>query len=104
MSKKRYFDIVLNGENFILDSAVTGYKYVNGYTSIWDAYDNPSRIKVAIWEEWERWFYAHGGDCAISSKNCMQFTIQGYVYDENGDCYECTITKAYNRCWKAVEA
>lgn len=105
MSKKRYFNITLNGEPFILDKAQAGIKVARGsYSDIYDAYERPSRYKIGIWNEWKRWFIEHDGYCFISSKNCMQFTISGYVYDENGDCYECYITKAYNRCWKVVEA
>ena len=105
MSKKRYYNITLNGEPFILDIAQSGKKYPSGrYNDIFDAYESPSRWKIGIWKAWSDWFYSHNGVCSIASRNCMQFTISGHVYDENGDCYECYITKAYNRCWKVAEA
>ena len=106
MSKRRYYNITLNNEPFILDIKDTvddmseQLSMLYRYHNIWQAYDRPSQYKIAIWEDWGRWFNSNNGVCWIESRNCWQFTISGYVYDENGQKYYCYITKSYNRCWK----
>ena len=101
---RRYYPITLNNESFILDTKgnVSGSQRHTTYSSIYDAYSNPSRYKVEIWEEWYDWYDKNGGWCWIESRNCMQFTIGGYVYDENNTQYYCYITKSTNRCWKVA--
>ena len=101
--KKRYENITLNGESFILDTkevAHHNYNTYGRYDDITDAYVRPSSYKIAIWHDWEKWFTNNGGYCWIESRNSRRFTIGGYVLDENGTEYKCYITKAYNRCQK----
>ena len=100
---KRYARVELNGVTFTLDKKdpVPHKHYLHGYADIYDAYGKPSQIKVAIWKDWERWFYEHGGDCVISSKNCNFFTIQGWVKDyDTGKEYLALITYANHRLYE----
>lgn len=101
MSKKRYYNVTINGVDFILDAKETiNETYLHGYNDIYNAYERPSRYKVGIWKDWEKWFTDNGGYCTISSRNCMQFTISGYFTDkETGARFYAYITKTYNRCY-----
>lgn len=102
MAKKRYYNVRINNEPFILDSAkvVAEEKYLNGYYDVRDAYKRCSDAKKGIWDAWNAWFSEHGGYCVVSSANCMQFSIDGYFTDkETGYRFYAHITKTYNRCW-----
>ena len=101
MKNKRYENIKLNGEYFILDTKETTTETLLNVRDIDDCYGRCSSIKRAIWEDWKRWFIQHDGLCTVSSHNCNFFTITGYVTDtETGDRYFCYITRTYNRCLK----
>lgn len=62
------------------------------YTSIYDAYVQPSSTKVEIWQEWLEWADDCGAVIWISSRNSHFFTIRGRVRDTVGSCYEVYIT------------
>ena len=99
MGKKRYENIKLFGENFILDTKETiGYKSIS-HDTIFDVYGRCSQRKISIWQEWKRWFNENNGWCSVHSHNCNFFTIQGYVRNfETREMYFCYITPRYNRC------
>lgn len=100
--KKRYVNITLNKQPFILDSKETATETVVNVRGIDDCYGRCSRTKRAIWDFWQRWFIQNNGWCTISSHNCNFFTVTGYVTDkETGERYFCYITRCYNRCLKA---
>lgn len=99
--KKRYVNITLNEQSFILDSKETTTETVVNVRDIDDCYGRCSSTKRAIWEFWQRWFIQNNGLCTISSHNCNFFTVTGYVTDkETGERYFCYITRSYNRCLK----
>ena len=99
--KKRYVNINLNGENFILDSKEHTTETLLHVRDIDDCYGRCSSVKRSIWEDWKRWFIQHNGLCTVSSYNFNFFTIKGYVTDEaTGERYFCYITRSYNRCLK----
>ena len=104
MAKRRYENIILNGENFILDTKETTTRPIQfTVRGIHDVYGRCSRTKEAIWMDWSNWFYNNDGICTVSAFNCNFFTIEGYVTDkETGDRYFCYITRSYNRCLKVV--
>ena len=92
MSKKRYFNITLNGEPFILDIAQSGVKLATArYNDIYDAYNTPSRYKVDIWKDWVRWFHEHDGRCSIASRNSSQFTTEKLAIVTNAISQKLTI-------------
>ena len=85
--KKRYFETVLNGENFTFDNKATEKpKYtIWDYATIFDAYNKPSLAKEIIWNKWCAWFreliinnLSDDYTMFIDSRNCFQFTITGY--------------------------
>ena len=100
--------ISINGIEFELykpDSCI-GVRFVSGavYDEIYEVYDRPSYYKVEVWHEWCRWCFAccHGDiPCTlrISSHNCMQFSISGFVLFE-GHTYKIWITRNHNRAFK----
>ena len=95
--KKRYAEVELYGVRFTLDKKdpVPHCHRLHGYADIYDAYGRPSQTKIAIWQDWERWFYEHDGVCVIASKNCNFFTVQGWIKDdETGKEYLAVITYA----------
>lgn len=100
---KRYLNINLNGENFILDSKEITTETVLRIREIDDCYGRCSDVKREIWSDWKRWFIQNNGLCTVSSYNCNFFTIEGYVTDKKtGVRYFCYITRSYNRCLKVV--
>ena len=105
MAKRRYETITLNGERFELDTKETVSTSKNWYgvarRTVDDCYERPSSYKRAIFEDWWQWFNKNGGYCGVASYNCMQFTIEGVVFDKDTqEEYYCYITKAHNKCWK----
>ena len=105
MSKRRYENIILNGEHFILDTKETTTTPTQfTVRGIHDVYGRCSARKEAIWLDWSNWFYNNDGICTVSSHNCNFFTITGYVKDkETGERYFCYITASNNRCLKVVD-
>lgn len=102
MAKRRYETITLNGERFELDTKETVSTSISiKRRTVDDCYERPSSYKREIFEDWWRWFIENGGYCGVASYNCMQFTIEGVVFDkETQEEYYCYITKAHNKCWK----
>lgn len=62
------------------------------YADIWEAYDKPSKTKIALWREWKRELESIGAtNVAIGSRNIYQFSI---VFTLNGQRGK--ITKDHN--------
>lgn len=63
--------------------------------TIYDAYKKPSKNKIAIWNDWDKWFNELKKDnndfMSICSHNFASFSIHGRV---NG--YKFYITKSHN--------
>ena len=77
------------------------------YRDIMDAYTNPSATKRVIWSDWNEWLNEIAKDPTvekcdmwISSRNCMQFSITGYVTYKSGFGYAFYITRDHNRLYK----
>ena len=102
---RKWETMTINRERFEVNTIdIEVENCLRGYHDIYEAYDNPSEIKKAIWYDWKAWFTSNGGYCQIVSHNCMQFSIAGYVTDEDTkERYYCYITKAHNKAWKVVE-
>ena len=102
---KKWENFKINGERFEVNTVdVEIENTLRGYGDIFDAYGRPSQIKISIWEDWENWFIENNGYCTIVSRNCMFFSIAGYVTDkESKERYYCYITASHNKAWKAVE-
>lgn len=84
--------IKLYGETFEVKHPRNGVQEVYpsrwDYTSIYQAYQNPSIYKVQIWEYWEKFGLPidetqpyHIGIPFITSRNCFKFTVTFNVYD-----------------------
>ncbi len=104
-NNRRYATVELNGVTFTLDkkNPIPYETNLRGYTNIYDAYNNPSVTKKAIWEGWLLWFYENDGTLVISSKNCNFFTIEGFVTDKDTDKrYFARITHANNRLYEVL--
>ena len=74
------------------------------HRSIFECYDNPSSIKVNIYNEWRNWFINidRSIDNGVTSYNCMRFTYSGYINDLNTpigviDVVAINITACHNR-------
>lgn len=88
---KKYLEL----NNRIFD-VVTRLQVNKDYvTTIYDVYKHPSKYKIAIWDEWVKWFNELKKDnndfISISSYNFAHFTIHGRV---NG--YKFYITPKHN--------
>lgn len=101
--KRRYAQVHYDGEWFDLDkkNPVPFESILSGYRDIYDAYERPSRTKVAIWHQWEKWFERNDGICTICSKNCNYFSIEGFFTDRStGKRYYAYITYANHRLYE----
>ena len=71
--------------------------------SVIDVYGRPSQTKIAIYEDWERWFLDNDGYCGVVSHNCNFFTINGRVIDQiTSKEYYCYITASHNRAYEII--
>jgi len=91
--------INLNGKSYELKTRATKRlltafdNYNNSVNaSIWDAYENPSRTKAGIYNEYNTTL----DSVAITTFNIFQFTMGGTVRDTNGVRYFVYITKSKN--------
>ena len=96
----------------LAQSIIRGYKYstLSNYSGLYAIYKKPSDIKMAIYDEWERYFSEiardKGGypDIIKNIKvtgNSNTFSIYCYISDgTKGDLYY--ITKSYNRVIRGV--
>lgn len=102
---RKWETMTINSERFEVNTVDLEVENgLRGYDNIYEAYDNPSETKRAIWNDWKNWFTFYGGYCRIVSRNCNFFSIAGYVTDEDTkERYYCYITKAHNKAWKVVE-
>ena len=102
---KRWEKIDLFGVDFELDTKNTiGYQPI-GQETVEDVYGRPSQRKIAIFEDWKRWFELCNGWCGVASHNCNFFTIEGYVRDFNTrEMWYCRITPRHNYAVKVDEA
>ena len=71
--------------------------------SVTDVYGRPSLTKIAIYEDWERWFLDNDGYCGVASHSCNFFTIKGRVIDQTTNKeYYCYITASHNRAYEII--
>lgn len=95
----KYESIILNGRHFELNTREAGVNPNTVLRGIHDVYGRPSARKVAIFEDWARWFIDNDGTVTVRSYNSSFFTLHGVVHDYVSDnWYECDITPAHNYC------
>ena len=100
---KRYEKITIGEKTFTLDTKETvKYRPIMD-VELSDVYARPSTTKISIYHSWCNWFIHQGGFCSVRSHNCNFFTLEGYIYGEDGQQYYTVITPANNYCWKVTE-
>ena len=93
MKKK---NIVLGGVIFEVGKPILHSEATWTSRRLEECYDKPSSTKIAIWNDWLKWFMQfdewHFG---VSSYNGFMFTIEGVICD-NDNWYKIYITKTHN--------
>ena len=91
--------VTVNGINFeVMNTKTNPYSW--GKSDIYELYQRPSAIKVAIWEDWLNFFRNLGYiDTIRVHGNCMMFSIVADIVSKDGNRYNFYITKAHNKVY-----
>lgn len=106
--------ININGVDFELaNKELSFYGTINTFhtdgVTVSDVYGRPSATKLAIEDEWIRWFnelpktpsWQYDYKFGVRSHNCNFFTLHGIISWEN-EWYYISISHAHNRAYKLV--
>ena len=92
-------------KNETIKTIETGLQYYNGRT-LYDAYKNPSLVKVNIWKNWSEFFInyilrsdVYRVEYCVADTNSYFYTILAHITFLNGEHYYMKITPGHNRLY-----
>lgn len=110
----RTFELVESKKYPVTIETVNNYMANFSGKNLFNFYNNPSKIKCDIYDEWKQWsidsrlnIYDGGNDSVeymqVVSANCMTFSIDALVFDKYGFIkYMLHITKSHNYAYPVI--
>ena len=94
----------INGRTFEVVSGSNFYRQLHPHRSLWDCYNQPSKTKEDIYNDWLKWAVDTDIESfGLCSYNCNFFTLSGLYLDfETGDSYFIKITPSHNYATRII--
>lgn len=95
-------EITINNKRFFLHPRKKPYDFYGVKKSLYDCYQNPSAVKVAIYEEWKNYCKTvKGFDFCITSYNTFHFCVAFKFWLPDG-LYLAHITPSCNHLYREL--